>query len=160
MRPPLKLSAIDQEHLQELYNGAGIARDELPYTEAFEQIWKGFQDRTFKNAERDQLFAALLKYTRSSTNASGNLDPVALSDEHRKQLKSLLPRHAVAGKILPYSEEFEAARKEFNNHAKLSLTEQEFWRVISSGATGRRKPPPRPSAKAVVEADDDDEEGV
>ena len=30
---PLKLSAIDQEHLQELYDASGVARDELPYTD-------------------------------------------------------------------------------------------------------------------------------
>src|SRR5579862_4123257 len=67
---PLKLSAIDQEHLQELYDASGVARDELPYTESFETLWVGFQDRTFKNAGRDQVYAALLKYTRSSSNAS------------------------------------------------------------------------------------------
>src|SRR6266498_249649 len=89
MRIPLKLSAIDQEHLQELYDAAGIARDELPYSDAFEQIWQGFQDRTFKNAEREQVFGALLKYTRSSGNASTQLPESKLSDEQLKQLKGL-----------------------------------------------------------------------
>ena len=32
MKVPLKLNSIDQEHLQELYDAAGVARDELPYT--------------------------------------------------------------------------------------------------------------------------------
>src|SRR5438270_5608242 len=68
MKPPLKLNAIDQEHLQELYNASGVARDELPYTPVFEQLVQGFQDRTFKNADAEQVFAALLKYTRSSSN--------------------------------------------------------------------------------------------
>ena len=36
MKAPLKLNAIDQEHLQELYNSAGVARDELPTSEAFD----------------------------------------------------------------------------------------------------------------------------
>ena len=74
MLPPLKLNSIDTEHLQELYNSSGIARDELPYTDAYEELWQGFQDRTFKNAEREQLFGAMLKYTRSSSNAAA---PVA-----------------------------------------------------------------------------------
>src|SRR5881392_2171908 len=73
MRVPLKLSAIDQEHLQELYDAAGVARDELPYSEKFEEIWQGFQDRTFKNAEREQVFGAILKYVRSSSNAASGL---------------------------------------------------------------------------------------
>ena len=70
MRLPLKLSSIDQEHLQELYDAAGVARDELPYTPKFDDIWQGFQDRTFKNAEREQVFGALLKYVRSSGNSA------------------------------------------------------------------------------------------
>ena len=162
MRLPLKLSAIDQEHLQELYNAAGIARDELPYTEAFDEICRGFQDRTFKNAEREQMFGALLKYTRSSTNASAGAAALgpgpALSDDQRKQLKSLLPRHTANGKILPYSDEFEAARREFNSHAHLSLTEAEFWRVVGGMQSGHRKPPPRPVAKVVAVAADDDDD--
>jgi hypothetical protein len=60
MKVPLKLNSIDQEHLQELYNAAGVARDELPYTPQFEELWQGFQDRTFKNADREQLFAAII----------------------------------------------------------------------------------------------------
>src|SRR5258708_5488017 len=84
---PLKLSAIDQEHLQELYDASGIAREELPYTDAFEGIWQGFQDRTFKNASRDQVYAALLKYTRSSTNAAQPSEAIVLSDEQKRILK-------------------------------------------------------------------------
>src|SRR5262249_6310279 len=86
MRPPLKLNAIDQEHLQELYNDSKIARDELPYTDAFEAMWQGFQDRTFKNAEREQVFGALLKYVRSSSNAAGQLPESKLNEDQLKQL--------------------------------------------------------------------------
>ena len=71
MRPPLKLSSIDQEHLQELYNEAGIARDELPYTPPYDGLCQGFQDRTFKNAHPEQVYSALLKYVRSGTNSAG-----------------------------------------------------------------------------------------
>ncbi len=160
MRIPLKLSSIDQEHLQELYNAGGVARDELPYTETFETIWTGFQDRTFKNAARDQLFAALLKYTRSSTNSASAAGTPApdLTDDQRKLLKSLMPRHAVGGKILPYSDEFEAARKEFSAHSGTALSELEFWRAIASGSGIKRKPPVR-KPKAVAVANDDDDDG-
>jgi hypothetical protein len=161
MKPPLKLSSIDQEHLQELYNAAGIARDELPYTPSFEEIWQGFQDRTFKNASRDQVFGALLKYTRSSTNAASTEETpaVPLTDDQKKTLKILLPRHARGTKLLPYSDEFEAAFKEFSAHSNTTLTEQEFWRAISGGASGKRRPPVKKAAKVAVEADSDDEDG-
>src|SRR5881392_2440563 len=116
MRVPLKLNAIEQEHLQELYDAAGVARDELPYSDAFEEIWQGFQDRTFKNAEREQVYGALLKYTRSSSNASKEIPATALTEDQLKHLKSLIPRHAKGSKILPYSDEFDALHKEFVKH--------------------------------------------
>src|SRR5688500_6598084 len=99
MKVPLKLNSIDQEHLQELYNGAGVARDELPYSAAFDEIVQGFQDRTFKNATHEQVFAAILKYTRSSSNASTELPPGELTEEQQKQLKAVLSRHNVGGKM-------------------------------------------------------------
>src|ERR1051325_5969542 len=107
MRVPLKLNAIEQEHLQELYDAAGVARDELPYSPKFDELCQGFQDRTFKNAEREQVFGAILKYVRSSsTAASGAAVENKLTEDQLKQLKALLPRHARGGKLLPYSDEF------------------------------------------------------
>jgi hypothetical protein len=158
MRPPLKLSAIDQEHLQELYDHSGVARDELPYTLMFDDLCQGFQDRTFKNAQPEQIFAALLKHVRSGGNPSKEAaTALPLSEDQLKQLKGLLPRHAKGGKLLPYSDEFEAAHKEFNKLAAVDLQPAEFWRAISKSAGAKRRPPTR--AKAVVAAgpaDDDD----
>jgi hypothetical protein len=157
MRPPLKLSSIDQEHLQELYDQFRTARDELPYTETFDQLCQGFQDRTFKNAHPEQVFAALLKYVRSGGNsAKEGVLPVVITEDHMRQLKLLLPRHAKGTKLLPYGDEFEAAHKEF---AKMSGTEMpaaDFWRVISKSASPKRKPPTRAKAVAVAVAEDDD----
>src|SRR5947209_2345761 len=156
---PLKLSAIDQEHLQELYDAAGIARDELPYTEAFESIWQGFQDRTFKNASRDQLYAALLKYTRSSTNASKPSEAVPLTEDQKKLLKVISSRHSTGGKILPYTDAFNSALREFNAQAGASLSEFEFWRSLAGGAGGKRRPPVRKPAKVAKQAADDEDDG-
>ncbi|HEV7298003.1 MAG TPA: hypothetical protein VGN72_01465 [Tepidisphaeraceae bacterium] len=160
MRPPLKLNSIDQEHLQELYNAAGVARDELPYTEKFDEIWEGFQDRTFKNAEKEQLYAAMLKYTRSSGNAAAELPASNLTEEQVKQLKIVLSRHVKAGKILPFSEEFDHAHREFIKVSGSNVTQQEFWHGILRAQGSRRKPPTRKKV-AVAKAEDDgsDEDG-
>ncbi|MGA2583019.1 MAG: hypothetical protein ABSG31_07055 [Tepidisphaeraceae bacterium] len=158
MRPPLKLSGIDQEHLQELYNDAGIARDELPYSPVFDNLCQGFQDRTFKNAHPEQVFAALLKYVRSSTNSAADEVPlVMLSDDQLKQLKGLLPRHAKGAKMLPYSDEFEAAMKEFNKLAGTALESSDFWRAILKSQGPKRRPPKRAKVvtPAAEEVDDD-----
>jgi hypothetical protein len=155
MRPPLKLNSIDQEHLQELYNTSGVARDELPYTDAFEVLWQGFQDRTFKNAEREQLFGAMLKYTRSSSNSAGEVPATKLTDDQLKLLKQLLVRHTKAGKLLPYSDEFETAQKEFQKQSSTELTPAEFWQAIVRTQGAKRRPPTRKKA-VVVESETDD----
>jgi hypothetical protein len=159
MRVPLKLNAIEQEHLQELYNAAGVARDELPYSDKFEEIWSGFQDRTFKNAEREQVYGAIVKYVRSSSNAATETPETKLNEDQLKQLKTLLPRHAKGAKILPYSDEVDNARKEFIKLAGLDVTEQEFWQAIMRVQGPKRRPPKRAKVTAPAEEDDssDDE---
>ena len=157
MNIPLKLNSIDQEHLQELYNAAGVSRDELPYTEQFETLWQGFQDRTFKNADREQLFAAIIKYVRSSGNASGQITLPGVTDEQIKQLKAILSRHLVGGKILPYGDSFQTARAEFNKAAGTDLNEQSFWHAILKAQGPKRTPPKRQKVAASKRDDEDDE---
>jgi hypothetical protein len=160
MLPPLKLNSIDAEHLQELYDASGVARDELPYTEAYEVLWQGFQDRTFKNAEREQLFGAMLKYTRSSSNSAGELPATKLTDDQVKLLKQTAARYSRAGKLLPYSDELASALREFNKLAQVELTQTEFWQAVVRVQGAKRRPPPRKKAVvAAVAADDGDEDG-
>jgi hypothetical protein len=155
MRVPLRISAIDQEHLQELYDEAGVPRDDLPYTDPFERIYQGFQDRTFKNAEREQVYAALLKYVRSSSHPSKLAPPSSLSPDQLKQLKAILARHASGGRVLPYSDEFGAAKVEFERASGASLSERDFWQASLHASGARRRPPPPRARKA---ASDDDED--
>ena len=156
MRPPLKLSSIDQEHLQELYNDTGVGRDDLPYSESFDRFCQGFQDRTFKNAHQEQIYAAIIKYVRSSGHAAREQAGAGLDPDQTKQLKSVLSRHGKGGKVLPYSDEFESAMKEFNKVAGVALTEVEFWRAIMKSQGPKRSPPKRAKVAAPpVEIDDD-----
>jgi hypothetical protein len=158
MKPPLKLNSIDQEHLQELYNAAGVARDELPYTPQYDDLWQGFQDRTFKNADREQVFGAILKYVRSSSNAAGKPIASELTDEQVKQLKPILARQASGGKILPYSDAFTFARNEFNKVTGLQLEEQTFWQAILRSQGPKRQPPKRQKVAVAKRDDDEDDE--
>jgi hypothetical protein len=158
MKVPLKLNAIDQEHLQELYDSSGVARDELPYTETYTTLCEGFQDRTFKNADPEQVYGALLKYVRSSSNAaSAEAVPSAVTDDQLKQLKAVLSRHLIGGKILPYSDEFKNAKAEFQKAASLpELSEQDFWRAILK-LQGAKRRPPAPRKKVATPADEEDD---
>lgn len=159
MKVPLKLNSIDQEHLQELYDAAGVARDELPYSPAFGNLVQGFQDRTFKNADPEQVYGALLKYTRSSSNAATELPAGLLNEDQMKQMKAVLSRHLIAGKVLPYSDEFNAGRNEFNKAAGTDLSEQDFWRAIMRLQGAKRRPPaPRKKVAAAKSADEEDDE--
>ncbi len=155
MRVSLKLNAIEQEHLQELYDAAGVARDELPYTPQFDALCQGFQDRAFKNADPEQVFAALLKYVRSSTCSSAPVPEVALTKEQTGQLKDVIRRQARAGRILPYSSEFDAAIRDFQTVAKLELAPRDFWLAICQ-LQGRSRRPSKRAAPVPQEADEDD----
>ena len=157
MKAPMKLNSIDQEHLQELYNAAGVARDELPYTPAFDNIVQGFQDRTFKNADKEQVFSAIIKYVRSSSNASTQLPPGVINDEQIKQLKAVVSRHAVGGKVVPYSDEFNAARAEFSKLSRTELSEHEFWQAIIRLQGAKRRPPTRKKVAAAAEEEPEDD---
>ena len=158
MRPPVKMNAIDQEHLQELYNASGVARDELPYSPAFDTLVQGFQDRTFKNAHPEQVFAAIVKYVRSSSNSATEAVADALNEDQQKQLKAVLSRHLSGGKLLPYSDEFNAARNEFNRAAGTDLSEQDFWRSVLRALGAKRRPPARKKVAAAKAEDEDDGE--
>ena len=157
MTIPLKLNSIDQEHLQELYDGSGVARDELPYTPAFDQIVQGFQDRTFKNADHGQLFGAILKYVRSSSNAAAEELPVVnLDEEQLKHLKAVLSRHASGGKVLPYSDAFNSAKAEFKKAGGAEMSDHEFWRAVQRVHGAKRRPPAR-RAKVATPAEEEDD---
>jgi hypothetical protein len=162
MRPALKLNAIEQEHLQELYDAAGVSRDELPYSDQFNKLVQDFHDRTFKHAEHEQVFAALLKYVRSSTVSATDIGNHTLDPEQVKTLKAVLKRHGKSGKLVPHSSEFEAAHKEFGQLTKTQLAPRDFWLSIIRTQGRSRRPPTRKTAtKAAGERDeesgDDDE---
>ena len=158
MRPALKLAALEQEHLQEVYDSIGVARDELPYTPEFDRLCQEFQDRAFKNAEPEQVYGAMLKYVRSSTIAAAvpETPPAPVDPERTKLIKLLLKKHGKSGKVLPYSSEFESALKEFNQLTGKESTGREFWQALTNAQGRSRKPPQR---KAKVKADRDDDEG-
>ena len=159
MKVPLKLSAIEQEHLQELYTAAGVARDELPYTPQFAQLVEDFHNRTFKNADAEQVFGALLKYTRTGGNTATEQPLADLNEEQLKQVKAIVSRHTVGGKILPYSDEFKAARGEFMKAAGIEISELDFWRAVQRAQGAKRRPPPPRKKKAVAASAEDEEDG-
>jgi hypothetical protein len=157
MKPPLKLSAIEQEHLQDLYDAAGVARDELPYTPEFEKFVQDFQDRTFKNAEPEQVYGAIIKYTRTSSNSMKNIAvDLPLDEEQLKKLKPVLTRHASAGRVMPYSDAFTNAKNEYKKHTGVELSDLQFWQAVLKTAGSKRKPPP--PRKRASKADEEDDE--
>ena len=138
---------------------SGGCADELPYSAAFEAICQGFQDRTFKNAHPEQVFCALLKYVRSGTNSAGEPTVAMVTEEQLKLLKGMLPRHTKGGKLIPYSDEFEAAQREFNKLMGMELAAGDFWRTVMHAQGPKRRPPKRAKVAAVPAAEDDDEDG-
>jgi hypothetical protein len=99
-----------------------------------------------------------LKYVRSGTNSAGEPQAAVLTEEQIKLLKAVLPRHAKGGKLVPYSDEFEAAQREGNKLLKLELGPGEFWRALMQSHGPKRRPPKRAKVVAVP-VEDDDEDG-
>lgn len=131
MRVPLRLNEIEQEHLQELYDATGVARDELPYTESFDKLCQDFQDRTFKNAHHEQVFGAIVKYVRSSTCGAKTRSHAQMTPEQTAQLKAMINRHGNGGRIMPYSAEYEAALKEYSAATGQEISPRDFWILVS-----------------------------
>ncbi len=150
MLPPLKLNDIEQEHLQEVYDAAGTPREELPYSPAFDTLCQEFQDRTFKNAQPQQIYMALIKYSKVGNHPAG-ADAAPITPEQLKTLKIIIKKHGVSGRLIPYTDEFEAARVEFNKTVGLSLENRDFWLAIA-----KSQPKPRVPVRAKKSIDPED----
>jgi hypothetical protein len=141
MALPLKLSAIEQQHLQELYDAAGIPRDALPYTEILDQMCRDFQDRAFKNAGPAQVYGALVKYIKSSNCPKGAMVEIVDEEPLATNLKRVRDHRAGKAKINPYTSEFDSAKREFISTTGIELSEADFYR-------GLRLASERPAARA------------
>jgi hypothetical protein len=139
----VKLGVIEQEHLQELYDAAGVARDELPYTAAMGRVCREFQDRTFKNASEAQVYGALLKYVRSGRAAKPpRRSRPGTPPERLEQAKLLRAQRQSMPRLEPYTREFDFARAAFAREAGADLSPGEFWSVVKlARETGRAATP-------------------
>jgi len=150
MSTPLKLGAIEQEHLQELYEAAGIPRDDLPYSPELTQLCKDFQDRAFRNADEPQVYGALLKYVRSSKcSTSATVDP-AVTAAYAAQAAQLKASQPGAAKLRPYTPAFDSAREAFAKTREAGapeLSPRDFWNIIKLSSR-RAAPPPRKALAA------------
>lgn len=130
MAIPLKLGTIEQQHLQELYEAAGVPRDELPYSPALTQVCKEFQNRTFKNANEAQVFGAIVKYVRSGRRAKARATQPTVAPDRLTQARLLRAQRASAPKPRPYTRDFDYARNAFARAGGPDLSPQEYWCVL------------------------------
>ena len=148
MSVTLKLGLIEQQHLQELYDAAGVPRDELPYSAEMLRVCREFQDRTFKNASEAQVYGAMLKYVRSGRRGVGAKAEATPAPpqrlEHARLLKAQRP---VGVRLEPYTAAFDHARDAFARNGGAALSQQEFWGVVRL-AGGKRSRPQAAAAPA------------
>lgn len=57
--PLSELSTAHRQVIAELYESCSLTRDELPYTDEFESMYKQFCDRTGKHLTRNEFWRAL-----------------------------------------------------------------------------------------------------
>jgi hypothetical protein len=143
MSVTLKLGLIEQEHLQELYEAAGVPRDELPYSAELARLCREFHDRTFKNASEAQVYGAMVKYVRSGRRPvaakAKAAPPPAERLEHARLLKAQRP---VGMRLEPYTPAFDYARDAFARNGGAALSQQEFWGVVRLACGTRSRPQP------------------
>jgi hypothetical protein len=149
MALPLKLSSIEQQHLQELYDAAGVPRDSLPYSPALDQMCQDFQDRAFKNAGPAQVYGALVKYIKSSNCPKGAVVETIDEEPLASQLKRVRDHRAGKARIAPYTSEFDSARREFTASTAIELSECDFYRGLRLAS---ERPPARARRIAVPAA--------
>jgi hypothetical protein len=149
MALPLKLSAIEQQHLQELYDAAGVPRDALPYTPVLDQMCQDFQDRAFKNAGPAQVYGALVKYIKSSKCPKSSVPEQVDEEPLASQLKRVREHRVGKPKLSPYTPEFDSARREFTSATGIELSESDFYRGIRLAA---ERPAARPRRGAASSA--------
>ena len=149
MSVPLKLGSIEQQHLQELYEAAGVPRDELPYTAELARVCRDFQDRTFKNANEAQVYGALVKYVRSGRRGeAARAKPPAAPRERVEQARLLKAQRPAGLKLEPYTTAFDQARQAFARHVGAEFTAHDFWQVVR--LAGSRAGAGKARAEAVV----------
>ena len=142
MSIPLKLGVIEQQHLQELYDAAGVARDDLPYSPELARVCRDFQDRTFKNANEAQVYGALLKYARSGRRTKGASAAAPAAPPGRvEQARLLRAQRQAMPKLRPYTRDFDSARAGFARGGGPDLSPGEFWSVVrlASAPAGPRQ---------------------
>ena len=139
---PLKLGSIEQQHLQEVFEAAGVPRDDLPYSPALAQVCREFQDRTFKNASEAQVYGAVVKYVRCGrrTGAVKSAAPQAPS-ESVEHARLLMAQRQSGQKIEPYSPAFDHARDAFTRNGGAALSPREFWDVVRLASAARGRSP-------------------
>lgn len=151
MAIPLKLGSIEQQHLQELYDAAGVPRDDLPYSDALAQVCRDFQDRTFKNASEPQVYGAMLKYVRSGRCPKVRTVRGAEPADRVEQARLLTAQRTFGGKLQPYTRDFDSARNAFARGGGADLSPREFWRVVQ--LAGSRPATPRAAAGSTTAAE-------
>ena len=141
MSVTLKLGLIEQEHLQELYDTAGVPRDELPYSAELARVCRDFHDRTFKNASEAQVYGAVVKYVRSGRRVVGTkVKATPPPPERLEQARLLKAQRPTSAALEPYTPAFEHARDAFARNGGAALSQQEFWGVVRLACGTRSRP--------------------
>jgi hypothetical protein len=148
MSIPLKLGVIEQQHLQELYEAAGVPREELPYSAELSRVCREFQDRTFKNANEAQVYGALVKYVRAGRRPVGAKTRAPAPPPERVEQAKLLKAQRPGGpRLEPYTAAFDRARESFARTAPAALPPQEFWHVVRLAGAHASRAKPRLAAE-------------
>lgn len=126
------LSRAHEEHIRELLQAAGMARDLLPYTPEFDSLKGDFYLRAFRKMSDAEFWRAVVNVAKKGgvRGKRSSIRAPSLTQEQRETLRRLLPVPIGERDKLPYGDKFPKFVRGFNSETGLALTEREVWLAV------------------------------
>jgi predicted AAA+ superfamily ATPase len=131
----------------QLLHEAKYSRDQLPYTDEFARLKRQYETCLHRRVTDSQFWRSLVRVGKRGKQAREKSRKVKvpspkLTTEQQLELLRLLPDGIGNRDQLPYTDEFDRLRRQFNKLTRSKLDQREFWRVLSRVGKRSRKPQP------------------
>ena len=138
-----KTTQEQKNFVRELIVSSTIYRDSLPYHNEFGRLYAQYRQSGLPKQTKAEFWQLILRSTKRGNSSQPNAKPLPLvprTEEEAFAVIALLAETPGARDRLPYTQEFDTIRKQFNSHFRRNLTKNEFWRLLNGVTKRSRKP--------------------
>jgi len=132
-----------KDFVRKLVVASTVKRDSLPYHGEFGRLYAQYNQSKFPKLTKAEFWQLILRSTKRGNASQPNaksLPMVHRSENEAFAIIALLPNTPGARDRLPYTQEFDVIRKQFNSCFHRNLTENDFWRLLNGVTKRSRKP--------------------